>query len=245
MLTTLYSFCAQRYCADGANPQGVLVQGTDGKFYGATYSGGTNRNGTVFRITSSGMLKKLYTFCRHDYCTDGRAPWGALVLGTDGNFYGTTIGGGHHGEMRGTVFRITPSGTLATLYNFCSQGGSSCTDGAKLFAGLVQGTNGRFYGTATNGGANIYYGTVFSLFVGLGPFVATQPTSGEVGAHVKILGTKLTGATSVTFNGTAATFTVKSKSEITTTVPVGATTGTVQVITPGGTLSSNVPFRVR
>jgi uncharacterized protein (TIGR03437 family) len=55
----------------------------------------------------------------------------------------------------------------------------------------------------------------------------------------------LTGATSVTFSGTAATFTVVSASEITTTVPTGAATGTVQVATPGGTLSSNVPFIVK
>ena len=87
-------------------------------------------------------------------------------------------------------------------------------------------------------------GTVFSLSVGLGPFVETQPTYGKVGAVVKILGTDLTGATSVSFNGTAAAFTVVSTSEITTTVPAGATSGTVQVVTPSGTLSSNVPFRV-
>jgi uncharacterized protein (TIGR03437 family) len=74
--------------------------------------------------------------------------------------------------------------------------------------------------------------------------VKTNPTSGKVGRAVNILGTNLTGATSVTFNGTAATFTVKSKSEITTAVPTGATTGTVQVVTPGGTLSSNVQFTV-
>jgi len=80
--------------------------------------------------------------------------------------------------------------------------------------------------------------------VGLGPFVETQTTSGKVGTAVKILGNNLTGSTSVTFNGTVAVFTVKSASEITTTVPTGATTGTVQVITPGGTLSSNIPFRV-
>ena len=72
----------------------------------------------------------------------------------------------------------------------------------------------------------------------------TLPTSGKVGAAVKILGTKLTGATSVTFNGKAAVFKVVSGSEITTTVPTGATTGKVKVITPGGTLTSNVNFRV-
>lgn len=72
----------------------------------------------------------------------------------------------------------------------------------------------------------------------------TQTTSGTVGAAVKILGTDLTGATSVTFNGTAATFTVVSASEITTTVPTGATTGLVEVTTPGGTLKSNKNFTV-
>jgi uncharacterized protein (TIGR03437 family) len=87
-------------------------------------------------------------------------------------------------------------------------------------------------------------GTVFSLSLGLGPFVETQPTSGKAGAAVKILGTNLTGATSVTFNGTPAAFTVESATQISTTVPAGATTGKVEVITPEGTLSSNVPFRV-
>jgi hypothetical protein len=118
-------------------------------------------------------------------------------------------------------------------------------------AGLVQDTNGTFYGTTFKGGGTSTCGqysdgcgTVFSLSVGLGPFVDTLPASGKVGKAVRILGTNLTGATSVTFNGTAATFTVKSKSEITTTVPNGATTGTVKVKTPHGTLSSNVPFRV-
>jgi hypothetical protein len=89
-----------------------------------------------------------------------------------------------------------------------------------------------------------YDGTVFSLSVGLGPFVETLPTSGKVGAAVKILGTDLTGATSVAFNGTVATFTVVSGSEITTTVPTGATTGKVMVKTPSGTLTSNVTYRV-
>ena len=88
------------------------------------------------------------------------------------------------------------------------------------------------------------YGTIFSVSVGLKPFVETQPTSGTVGAAVNILGTNLTDATGVTFNGTPAVFTVVSKTLITTTVPTGATTGTVQVITPNGKGLSNVPFTV-
>jgi IPT/TIG domain len=90
-------------------------------------------------------------------------------------------------------------------------------------------------------------GTIFSLSVGLGPFVETNPTSGKVGAKVTILGNNLTGSTSVTFNGVAVTsFTVNSTgTAITTTVPSGATTGKVQVTTASGTtLTSNVKFRV-
>jgi uncharacterized repeat protein (TIGR03803 family) len=108
---------------------------------------------------------------------------------------------------------------------------------------LAQATNGDFYGTTFDGGAN-GYGTIFNLSLGLGPFVETRPTSGKLGAAVQILGTDLTGATTVTFNGTAAVFTVISRTLITTTVPTGATTGAVQVATLGGTLSSNVSFRV-
>jgi uncharacterized protein (TIGR03437 family) len=139
------------------------------------------------------------------------------------------------------MFRISTSGALTTVYSFCSQ--SLCTDGTYPNAGLFQDTNGALYGAASAGGSYAE-GTVFSLSVGLGPFVKTLPTAGKGGSAVKILGTNLTGATSITFNGTAAGFTVVSKSEITTNVPAGATTGTVRVVTPTATLSSNVPFRV-
>ena len=107
---------------------------------------------------------------------------------------------------------------------------------------LFQATNGIFYGTASAGGSKDD-GTIFSLDVGLGPFVETLPTAGKVGTDVMILGNDLTGATSVTFNGTPATFKVVSKSEIMATVP-SATTGEIQVTTPRGTLTSNVNFRV-
>ena len=121
-------------------------------------------------------------------------------------------------------------------------------DGEQPYAGLVQDTNGRFYGTTSEGGANCPpsgCGTIFSLSVGLGPFVETKPTSGKVRTRVFILGNDLTGASSVTFNGTPATFTVKSTgTAIVTTVPSGAATGKVEVTTLSGTLISNVPFRV-
>jgi uncharacterized repeat protein (TIGR03803 family) len=254
-LTTLHNFCSEvvsYLCKDGTTPYAGLVQAADGTFYGTTTAGGgvgTNRAcgitgcGTVFRITASGTLTTLLDFD----ILDGYFPEAALVQATDGNLYGTTEQGGANtacfdgSDGCGTVFKITPSGTLTTLYSFCPQ--TSCADGEEPQAGLVQDTNGQFYGTTTGGGAN-GDGTVFSLSVGLGRFVESQPTSGNVGAAVNILGTNLTTATSVTFNGTPATFNVVSSSLITTTVPAGATSGKVQVVTPVGTLTSNVPFRV-
>ena len=239
-LTTLYSFCSQSGCTDGANPWAGLVQDTDGQLYGTTVAGGASGHGTVFKMTPSGTLTTLHSFCSQSGpgCTDGSSPYAGLVQATNGDFYGTTDGGGSYGY--GTVFKITPSGTLTTLYSFCSQSG--CTDGSGPYAGLVQDTNGTFYGTTVYGGA-YGDGTIFTLSVGLGPFVKTLPTSGKVGAAVTILGKNLTHASSVTFNGTAAVFTA-SASEIKTTVPTGATTGTVQVVTPSGSLSSNLPFQV-
>src|SRR5271157_226339 len=237
-LTTLYNFCSQTGCTDGSSPLS-LVQATDGNLYGTTLYGGANCPpkgcGTVFEITPGGRLTTLHSF---DY-TDGYQPYAMLVQATDGNFYGTTAYGGANCAPYGcgTVLKITPGGTLTTLHDFDG------TDGYYPYAGLVQATNGTFYGATYLGGASSA-GTVFSLSVGLGPFVETEPTFGMVGAPVTILGTSLTGSTSVTFNGTPAPFTVMSPSEITTNVPAGATTGTVQVTTPSGTLSSNTDFQV-
>jgi uncharacterized repeat protein (TIGR03803 family) len=233
-LTTLHSF----ETTDGANPQGGLVQGTDGDFYGTTEEGGTYNYGTIFKLTPKGKLTTLHSFSGG---TDGDTPVCTLVQATDGNFYGTASYDGKYPNF-GTVFKITPSGKLTTLHNFDSK------DGSYPYAGLVQATSGKFYGATFAGGSSTACtygcGTVFSLSVGLGPFVETLPTSGKVGAAIRILGTDLTGATSVTFNGTAAKFKVISKSEIKTNVPSGATTGTVDVMTPKGTLKSNVVFRV-
>jgi uncharacterized repeat protein (TIGR03803 family) len=190
-------------------------------------------------MTSTGSLTSLYSFCLQTGCADGSDPQ-ALILGTDGNFYGTTWSGGANNGI-GTVFEITSTGQLTTLHTFASTG----TGGVNPAGALLLDTNGTFYGTTWSGGKNGSYGTIFSLATGLGPFVGTIPTSGKVGSKVTILGTNLTGATAVRFNGTAATFKVVSGSEITTTVPTGATSGTVTVTTSlGATLNSNVAFQV-
>ncbi|HEV2424437.1 MAG TPA: choice-of-anchor tandem repeat GloVer-containing protein [Terriglobia bacterium] len=219
----------------GSGPSGNLVQASDGNFYGITISGGVNNTGTAFRITPSGSLTTLYSFASGS----SAYPVGGLIQGSDGNLYGTTTG-----FFNGTVFRITLSGKLTVLHNFTSPNGGNTPE-----AGLVQDTSGKLYGTTAYGGTWTACGisgcgSLFVLDAGLRAFVEVLPSSGLAGRHVRILGTNLTGTTSLTFNGTPATFAVVSPSLITTTVPAGATTGTVQVVTPGGTLSSNVPFRV-
>ncbi len=170
-LTTLYSFCSLgSYCPDGSFPLGGLVQGTDGNFYGTATEGGGAFNtwGTIFKISSEGLLTTLHSFL---FVT--AVPRGTLVQGSDGNFYGTTWQGGVNsacfdGNARGcgTVFKITPDGIFTTLYSFCAQ--SLCTDGANPVAGLVQGSDGNFYGTTYLGGSSTTCagggcGTVFKI----------------------------------------------------------------------------------
>jgi uncharacterized repeat protein (TIGR03803 family) len=198
--------------------------------------GGANGNyGTVFKITTSGTLTTLHSFDN----TDGTSPYAGLVQATDGNLYGTTYLGGANGY--GTLFKITTSGTLTTLHSFCPLYG--CPDGASLYAGLVQATNGDFYGTTTNGGSD--FGTVFSLSMGLKAFLEIQSTSGKEGAKVGILGQGFSSSSVVKFGGTKATTIVLSGTTyITATVPAGALTGSVTVTTGSTTLTSTKTFKV-
>ena len=249
-LTTLYNFCSQTNCTDGSLPFG-LVLGSDGNLYGTTLIGGTANAGTFFKVTPTGQFTTLHNFCSVTSCADGSTPT-FFVQGSDGNFYGTAAAGGAYNF--GTVYRLTTSGTLTILHNFCATSG--CPDGANPI-GVMQDTNGTFYGTASSGGSSIYQcldsinggtapgcGTVFSLSVGLAPFVQAHLTMGKVDSDVVILGDNLTGTTAVSFNGTPATFKVISGTEIRATVPNGATTGGIQVTTPDTTLKTNGPFWV-
>ena len=164
VLTTLYAFGsitnASGEALDGANPQAGLAQGSDGNFYGTTYHGGTNNSGTVFKISTNGVLTSLYSFTGTN---DGANPQAGLAQGSDGNFYGTTYHGGTNNS--GTVFKISTTGALITLYSF------NGFDGA-FPNGLVQGSDGNFYGTTWSGGLNSYFaipglilgpGTVFKI----------------------------------------------------------------------------------
>ena len=157
-LTTLYSFCSQSQCVDGSLPDAGLVEGTDGNFYGTTFWGGTQNQGTIFKITPNGSLTTLYSFCPVGFCPDGANPHASLIQAPDDNFYGTTAGGGatNHGE----IFRITASGKFTPLYSFCSL--ANCADGSAPEGALLY-ANGNLYGTTSTGGGATNGGTVFEL----------------------------------------------------------------------------------
>jgi uncharacterized repeat protein (TIGR03803 family) len=237
-LTTLYNFCSLAGCTDGAYPTGLIQAG--GNFFGTTSGGGIECSsygaqtcGTAFEVTPAGVLTTLYSFCSQPDCSDGALPAVGLLQGSDGNFYGTTSYGGANGF--GSVYEIN-AGTLTTLHSFDE------TDGAYP-TGLVQATNGDFYGTTTAGGTK-RVGTAFSLSVGLGSFLKTLPGFARVGDEVGILGTQLTSASSVKFNGIAAPFRVFLPSLILTHVPAGASTGKISVTVPREILSTHLPFHI-
>jgi uncharacterized repeat protein (TIGR03803 family) len=278
VFTTLYKFDNTH----GGQPHAPLVQGTDGALYGTTYSGGNAGGyGTVFKVTTAGVQTVLYNFDS----THGANPFGPLVQGTDGNFYGVTYSGG---SGSGVVFKITSTGVLTVLHNL--NGG---TEGGGSFAGLAQVNDGSLYGVAQRGGSN-FVGTIFrittsgtysvlhsfdrptgdtpqvtllehttgtlygvtveggtstggvvySLKNTLAAFVRPLLTSGKVGKSIGILGQGFTGTTKVAFNGTSATFTVSTDTYMTATIPTGATTGLLTVTTPGGKLTSLRKIRV-
>jgi uncharacterized repeat protein (TIGR03803 family) len=233
--TVLHNFAGPP--SDGSVPFAAPVQAANGAFYGTTWKGGSNDSGSVFEMTSTGTVTVLHSFDG----TGGGNPGAPLIQATDGNLYSTANGAGEGSsgcvEGCGTIFKITTADVFTTLEDFDE------TNGAFPFAALVQGTNGVLYGTTQYGGMD-NNGAVYSLSLNLGPFVEPLPTSGKVGGKVIILGNNLTGATAVSFNGTAATFTVNSSTAITATVPTGATTGKIEVTTPHATLKSNVLFRI-
>jgi uncharacterized repeat protein (TIGR03803 family) len=213
VLTSLVSFNN----TDGAAPLAAVVQGSDGNFYGTTASGGANQDGTVFKMTPAGVLTSLVSF----NFADGFAPTG-LVQGSDGNFYGTAEYGGNlslnGGYGFGTVFRMTPSGALTTLASFNGINGSfPC-------AGLVQGSDGNFYGTTAGGGAG-GGGTVFKM-----------TSAGTLTRLVSFNGPDGNGPQAPLVQGSDGNF------YGTTTYGGASGLGTVFRVTPAGVLTTLVSF---
>jgi uncharacterized repeat protein (TIGR03803 family) len=226
---------------DGQYPQGPLIQGSDGNFYGTTIVGGANGYGVVFKITPSGSLTVLHSMSQ---ATDGGNPYAGLVQASDGNFYGVNQSGGLNGG--GTLFKITPKGILTVLHNFDG------THGAQPFVTLIQHTNGTLYGDTFVGGTGSQQncgmgscGVFFSYNAGLKPFIKLLSAAGKVGDKIGILGQAFNNTSVVKFNGVKATsITVSGTTFIMATVPVGTLDGYVTVTTGGTTLKSLQKFLV-
>ena len=223
----------------GQNPGGPLIQISDGTIYGTTPLGGTYNDGTIYTLdTTTGILAVAYDFGTSP--TDGRSPEAGFTLATDGNFYSSTMDGGIFGS--GSLFQLSQNDNYAQLYSFPVAGHGQGTE-APLSA-PVQATTGLFYGVTDTGG---FWGegTIYTLDMGLGPFIAFVRAQGHVGATAQILGQGFTGATRVTFNGVpAVSYAVVSDTYLTAVVPSGATSGPVVVTTPTGALNSNRNFTV-
>ena len=233
-VSVVYSFDGTH----GLGPEAALIQGSDGNLYGTTVFGGAyNDAGIVFRLTPQGAFTVLHNFNDPNYPNDGEFPQAGLVQASDGNVYGVASEGGGAANY-GVIFQITPTGAYSIVYNFDG------AHGENPITTPMQHTNGKIYGMTSIGGTH-GSGVIFSLDMGLGPFVSLVSTSGKVGKTIEVLGQGFTGTTGVSFNGTPATFTVLRDTYLTTTVPSGATTGFVTVTTPGGKLTSNKKFRVK
>jgi uncharacterized repeat protein (TIGR03803 family) len=222
--------------AGGATPLGPLVQNANGDFYSTTQDGGTYGQGTIYQITTGLVETVLHSF--GGMLTDGEYPAAGLLLATDGNYYGAAAEGGAWDD--GTLFNINTSGTYTQLYSFNN---SANLMQMSPLSPPVQDTNGMLYGVTEFGGtANV--GTVYSLNMGLAAFVNSPLFAGKEGSSVLILGENLTGSSEVTFDGTRAGFKVQSNTQITATVPKGATTGYIKVTTPSGVRQSRKEFQV-
>ncbi len=162
LATTLHTF----NISDGAAPSAQLAVGPDGKLYGLAAQGGTNNFGTIFSITTNGTFSLLHSFGMTTnnlgYSLDGANPFGGMIVGRDGNFYGTTYSGGT--SNAGTVFQFLTNGILNILHSFTGNG-SNDAGAQPLSAPLVEGADGVFYGTTSTGGTN-NAGTIFQITAG-------------------------------------------------------------------------------
>ncbi|HEX3664073.1 MAG TPA: choice-of-anchor tandem repeat GloVer-containing protein [Rhizomicrobium sp.] len=172
---TLYSFCSQQNCTDGAYPVGGVTRGNDGALYGTTAEGGANNDGVVFALFPAGnsyTFNVVYNFCGQANCADGSLPVDAPIVDQNGNLFGVTPSGGVH--QSGIVYELKPNPnrsayTFIDLYDFCSQ--KSCSDGidpvstltyAGADAGVPYDGLSPLYGATQQGGI-LNSGLVFQL----------------------------------------------------------------------------------
>ena len=230
--------------SEGSTPNGPVLQASDGNLYGTTASGGPlgSGSGVIYKLTLGGKLTVTHAFDRVRKFAEGYRANAGLLEATDGLLYGSTQYGGDPGcgpggNGCGVLFRITKSGNYTVLHTFHS------AEPAHPQATQIQHTNGKIYGLL-NGPNFSDGGAIYSLDVGLKPFVRLMTRSGKAGQKVQLLGQSLAGATRVKFGTGSASFEVVSDKFLTALVPVAGTTGSVTVTTPSGTLTSSISFKV-
>ena len=245
VLKEIYGFAA----ATGYNPCTGVIQGKDGKLYGATQQGAANGNGNIYKMTTAGVATDIHDFnnATDASCVNNSGPPVNLLQVTDGSFYGVNPAYGPNGT--GSIYKLT-STNVFTAFLFPNP----TVDGDLPSSTLIQNTNGLVYGTTPSGGGNscaaggACFGTFFSVATGDKPFVNLEPTqrTGFVGASVGMFGQGFTSASAVKFGGVeATTVTLSGTTYLTAVVPAGAHTGPVTVTTGATTLTSPQTFKVK
>lgn len=212
---------------EGIGPAGDLVEGSDGNLYGNTEVGGANQWGTLFKISLHGTYQKIY-----DFPSGSSLFLRSLLQASDGNLWGIF--------NYYNIYAISTSGSIVHNIDMLAQG-------VAPISALMQGSDGKLYA----GGDDINHGdkiVILAIYAGLLPPTPTiaefRPASGLVGNEVVVSGANYVGATGVTFNGVSASFVVNASGVITATVPAGASSGPIQVTTPGGTVAGQTDFTV-
>lgn len=247
-------------------PASSLVQASDGNLYGVLGQGNASQPGWIYSVSTTGTFTILHEFCQETNCTDGSAPSTPLIQHTNGTLYGLTLQGGTGPQNDGTFYSLNIGANA-----FISLASTSGKEGVKVgifgqgftvksvveFGGTQATTvtrSGSTYLIATvpagalTGAVTVTTGktTLTSLqsFKVTPTLTTFDPPSGAVGTLITITGTAFTQATKVAFAGRSAAFTVNSDTQITATVPTGATTGKISVTTKGGSASSATSFTV-
>jgi len=228
----------------GSGPCTSMIQGKDGKLYGATQGGRPLNDGNLFKVTTAGVNTGLHDInsVTEGSCNPGANPFYpvvSLLQVTDGNFYGTMYGGAL-GD--GSIFKLTAANVFSV---FLLPSDNSL--GNQNYSTLIQHTNGLVYGASLGGGKNSV-GSFFRVATGDAPYLKLEPTelSGNVGASVGMFGQGFTSASVVKFGGVAATTkTLSGTTYITAVVPAGAHTGPVTVTTGATTLTSPLTYKVK
>jgi len=218
------------------NPYGPLMQGADNALYGTCSNGGTGAGGVLFRVTTGGVYKVLVNFTSGS--VNGSTPYAGVVQGSDKFLYGVASTGGGNGL--GVFFKVSTTGTGYTvLHNF------GTVDGDTPLSTPFLHTNGTIYGMAFHGGAHVPYGVIYSMNVGLKPFVAPLNLhSAKDNASVGLLGQGFNTATGVLFGTGAGTLTITSDTFASGKILSGATTGVITVKEPGGNLTTLQNFKI-